>query len=241
MLPLYDTIPSRYPAVANWLLIGVHVLVFMFEVGLPEPALMQLVFTFGMVPAELSAGPPAPYWTPLTAVFLHGGWLHLIANLWTLWIFGDNVEDRMGPVRFVAFYLVCGVCASLVHWFVHPTSPVPVIGASGAIAGVMGAYLAMYHQARIVLLVPLLFWPLFVQVSALFFLFYWFVVQLISSGLEPSLGGGVAYWAHIGGFAAGFGLHRLFLAPGGRTPCADEGPLARAWELQPRGGRHVRI
>lgn len=242
MLPLYDTIPSRYPAVANWLLIGVHVLVFMFEVSLPEPALMQLVFTFGMVPIELTAGPPAPYWTPLTAVFLHGGWLHLIANLWTLWIFGDNVEDRMGPARFVAFYLVCGVCASLVHWFVHPTSTVPVIGASGAIAGVMGAYLAMYHHARIVLLVPLFFWPLFVQVSALFFLFYWFVVQLISSGLEPNVGGGVAYWAHIGGFAAGFALHRLFLAPRGRLPCADEGPLARAWELPPRGGRrHVRL
>lgn len=240
MIPLYDTIPSRYPAVANWLLIGVHVLVFMLLLGLPELPLLTVLFTFGMVPADLSAGPPAPYWTLITCIFLHGGWLHLIANMWTLWIFGDNVEDRMGPVRFVAFYLTCGVAAALAQWLVHPTSTVPVVGASGAIAGVMGAYLVLYHRARIVLLVPLFFWPLFVQVSALFFLFYWLFIQVVSGSLDSGLGGGVAYWAHIGGFVAGLLLHRLFIPSGGRGPWDDEGPLEHAWALS-RGGRHVRL
>ncbi|HEY8375124.1 MAG TPA: rhomboid family intramembrane serine protease [Nannocystis sp.] len=241
MIPLYDTIPSRTPPVATWLLIGVHVLVFMFEISLPESALIDAVFTFGMVPAELTSGPPAPYWTLFTCIFLHGGWGHLIANMWTLWIFGDNVEDRMGPVRFVVFYLLCGAAAAGAELLVSPTSTVPVIGASGAIAGIMGAYLAMFHHARIVLLVPLLFWPLFVQVSALFFLFYWLFIQVMSGSLslDPEVRGGVAYWAHVGGFVVGLALHRLFVARA-RAVCDDEGPLECAWE-PPRRGRHVRI
>lgn len=241
MIPLYDTIPSRNPALATWLLIGVNVLVFMLELGLSEPELIALVFTFGMVPAELSAGPPAPYWTLVTCIFLHGGWAHLIANMWALWIFGDNVEDRMGPVRFVVFFILCGAAAAGAELVVSPTSTTPVIGASGAIAGVMGAYVAMFHHARIVLLIPLIFWPLFIQVSALFFLFYWLFIQVMSGSLslDPDVRGGVAYWAHVGGFVVGLALHRLFVTRG-REASDDEGPLERAWE-PPRRKRHVRL
>lgn len=232
MLPLYDTIPSRTPPVATWFLIGAHVVVFLLEIGLSERELLHALYTFGMVPAALTTDPTPPLWTLVTCIFLHGGWLHLIANMWTLWIFGDNVEDRMGPARFVAFYLLCGAAAAGVELFIHPTSTVPVVGASGAIAGVMGAYLTMFPHSRIVLLVPVLFWPVFVQLSAVFFIFYWFLVQLLSGGLSlgaSTVRGGVAYWAHIGGFLAGLLLYRLFLAAPPRRPARDEGCIEYAW------------
>lgn len=226
MIPLYDTIPSRQPAIAVWLLVGVHVLVFLAELGLPTAALAELVDGFAATPARFAvawaAGDVPPLWTLLTCVFLHAGWLHLIVNLWALWIFGDNVEDRMGPPRFVIFYLLCGAAASTAEVLVHPMSAAPLVGASGAIAGVMGAYLAMYPRARIVLLVPLLFWPLYVEVSALFFCLYWLLVQFLGGGLglgDTTWQGGVAYWAHIGGFLAGLASYRLFLRE--RAPRSD--------------------
>lgn len=229
MIPLYDTIPSRNPPVATWFLIGVNVLVFILEVRLPERELLGALYTFGLVPAELTFGAPA-WWTLVTCIFLHGGWLHLFANMWALWIFGDNVEDRTGPARFVAFYVLCGAIAAATEYALNPTSTAPVIGASGAIAGVMGAYLAMFRHARIVLLIPILFWPVFVQVSAVFFLFYWLLVQLLSGGLEPTgQSGGVAYGAHVGGFVAGLLLHRLFVPRPPRRFAGDEGALEYAW------------
>jgi len=222
MLPLYDTIPGRHPAIAVWSLIGVHVLVFIVELGLPAAARGELVEGFAAVPvrflAAWIAGDLPPLWTLVTCVFLHAGWLHLIANLWALWIFGDNVEDRTGPLRFVIFYLLCGAAASAAEVLAHPMSTAPLVGASGAIAGVMGAYLAMYPRARIVLLVPLLFWPLYVEVSAFFFCLYWLLVQFLGGGLglgDTTWQGGVAYWAHIGGFLVGLASHRLFLRPAG--------------------------
>lgn len=237
MLPLYDTIPSRNPPVATWFLIGVHVVVFILEVRLPERELIGALYTFGMVPADLTFGAVPPWWTLVTCIFLHGGWLHLFANLWTLWIFGDNVEDRLGPARFVAFYLLCGVAAAVTELALHPTSTVPVVGASGAIAGVMGAYLAMFRESRIVLLVPVLFWPVFVQVSAFFFLFYWLLVQVLSGSFAPTgQAGGIAYGAHVGGFVAGLALHRLFLPRPPRRLAGDEGCLEYAWA--PRRRRH---
>lgn len=224
MFPLYDTIPSRKPAVAVWLTIGIHVLVFVIELALPAPALGEVVDAFAAVPARFvvawAAGFVPPLWTLLTCVFLHAGWLHIIANLWALWIFGNNVEDRMGPLRFVMFYLLCGVAASTAEVLAHPMTTAPIVGASGAIAGVMGAYLAMYPRARIVLLVPLLFWPLYVEVSAFFFCLYWLLVQFLGGGLglgDTTWQGGVAYWAHIGGFLAGLASYRPFLRERARS------------------------
>lgn len=234
VIPLYDTIPSRNPPVAMWFLIGLHVVLFLLEVRLPARELVGALYTFGLVPAELTYGAPAPWWTLVTCVFLHAGWLHLLANMWTLWIFGDNVEDRTGPVRFVVFYVLCGVAAAATEYALHPTSTTPVVGASGAIAGVMGAYLAMFPRARIVLLVPILFWSLFVQVSAFFFLFFWLLLQVLSGG--DGTVDGIAYGAHVGGFVAGLVLHRLFVPHASSGFHGDEGALEYAWGPPRRRG-----
>lgn len=240
MFPLRDGIPSRrFPAV-TLALIAVNGLIFLYQWTLPDDGLQNLFYLFGLVPARLSdpawaagVGYPGGGWFSfLSSMFLHGGFLHLAFNMWTLWIFGDNVEDRMGPARFVVFYLLCGAAAAGIELFIHPLSTVPVVGASGAIAGVMGAYLVMFPHSRIVLMIPVLFWPVFVQMSAVFFLFYWFLLQLVSGGLSlgaSTVRGGVAYWAHIGGFVAGLALHRLFLAAPPRRPARDEGCIEYAW------------
>jgi membrane associated rhomboid family serine protease len=152
MFPIGDTIPRRNPSIAMWLLIIANSLVFLFEVGMSEYARQRFFFLFGLVPARYThpewalwvGFPIDDYWPFLTSMFLHGGWVHIIGNMWALWIFGGNVEDRMGPVRFLFFYLLCGLAAGLVHWFTNPNSTVPAVGASGAIAGVMGAYFFLF-------------------------------------------------------------------------------------------------
>ena len=167
MFPLKDTIPSHSPPLMLWMLLLVNAGVFFFELQLSEAQVEQFFYLFGLVPARYShaawarwAGLPIDdYWPFLTHMFLHGGLLHFIGNMWTLWIFGDNVEDRMGPVRFLIFYLLCGLAASLVHYFTNLYSTVPTVGASGAIAGVMGAYFLLYPHARIIMMVPILFLP----------------------------------------------------------------------------------
>jgi membrane associated rhomboid family serine protease len=234
MIPLRDTIPSQSPPVAVWLLIGVNVACFVLELEMGPAELTQTLEGFGLVPASFGVD---RLWQLVTCSFLHGSLMHLVANMWTLWIFGDNVEDRMGPLRFVGFYLLCAVLAALAELMLQPNSPAPMIGASGAIAGVMGAYLVMYPRARIILLVPLLFWPLFFTVPALVFLGYWFVIQVLSGGLglaantaEP---GGIAFGAHVGGFIAGVALHPLFVRRTPRRRQSDERSLESAW--QPRG------
>jgi len=232
VFPVRDTIPSESPPVAMWLLIGVNVACFALELGMTPAELMQTITTFGLVPASFG---PDNAWQLVSSSFLHASLLHLLANLWTLWIFGDNVEDRMGPGRFVGFYLVCAAVAALVELLLRPGSLVPMVGASGAIAGVMGAYLAMYPRARIILMVPLLFWPLFFSVPALLFLGYWFVVQLVSGGLglgATETSGGIAFGAHVGGFLAGLALHPLFVRRPPRRRQSDERCLESAW--QPR-------
>ena len=233
MFPLRDTIPSRRAPVVTWALIAVNCLVFAWQLALPEGSLLRLFHLYGMVPARFSspgwaaeAGYPQSLALPfLTSMFLHGGFFHLLSNMWTLWIFGDNVEDRMGRLRYLLFYLSCGLGAGLVHWLTNLGSTVPTIGASGAIAGVLGAYLVLFPRSRVVTLVPLFFWPLFFEIPAYFYLAFWFVTQLLSGASALASGaagaGGVAWWAHIGGFAAGFALHRLFL--GRRPPKAPEG------------------
>ncbi len=207
----------------TWGLIFINVLVFLFETTLPDPILERLFYVFGLVPAKITnpwwakavLGPDILGWgTFITCMFLHGGWVHIIGNMWTLWIFGDNVEDVMGHWRFLAFYILCGAAASLVHVFMNPVSAVPIVGASGAIAGVMGAYYTLFPRARIVILFPILFIPFFFEVPALFYLGFWFLEQLFSGTLSlsaPMLGGGVAWWAHIGGFIFGLFFNRIFI------------------------------
>ncbi len=222
MFPLQDSTPRRCPPIMTWTLIIVNVVVFLFETTIPKPMLEQFFYVFGLVPAKVTHPEWAKMvgldvfglWPFFTCMFLHGGWIHIFGNMWTLWIFGDNVEDVMGPWRFLAFYLLCGIAASLVHIFMNPNSTVPIIGASGAISGVMGAYYILFPHARIVMFFPILFIPFFFEVPALFYLAIWFFEQLFSGTLSlaaPVQSGGIAWWAHIGGFLFGMFTYRLFI------------------------------
>ena len=225
-------------------LVLVNVLVFFFELTLPRQGVEQLFYLFGIVPDRLThpewaAGigfPAGTYWTILTHEFLHGGWLHLFANMWTLWIFGDNVEDRMGSLRFVIFYLICGSIAGFTQLLTNPDSTVPSVGASGAIAGVLGAYLLFFPTARLIVLLPIFFYPFFFEVPAVLYLFLWFWIQLFSGVAAlagPQEVGGIAWWAHVGGFVSGMLLCRLFVRR--RRPSQpDEYGLEWAWEQKPR-------
>ncbi len=202
MIPLRDVIPSRTFPLVTIAIIIVNAAVFLFEQSLPDPQLNALVAQFGLVPAAFE---PA---SVLTSMFLHAGWLHVIGNMWCLWIFGDNVEDRLGHGRFLVFYLLCGTIAALGQVAVQPDSHVPTIGASGAIAGVMGAYLVLYPRSRILTLIPLFIIFPIIEIPAVYFLLFWFAMQLFSGvgTLATSSGqpvGGVAFWAHVAGFAGG--------------------------------------
>lgn len=242
MIPIQDTVPRRNPPLAVWILILANCLVFLFELAMPEYRLIQFFYRFGLVPARythpqwaLWVGLPVDDYFPfLTSMFLHGGWLHIIANMWALWIFGDNVEDRMGPVRFTIFYILCGLAAGLVHWFTNPNSTVPTVGASGAIAGVMGAYLLLFPRARIVVLLPIFIIPWFFELPAVLYLGFWALTQFFSGTLalaSPSNVGGVAWWAHVGGFVTGMLLHFVFVKShtSYRRPARDQYGLEAAW------------
>jgi membrane associated rhomboid family serine protease len=202
MIPLRDTIPSRTTPYVTVLIIIINSAAWLYEVLLPARVLPVFLQTFGVVPAE--------FWWPtiVTSMFLHGGWMHIIGNMWYLWIFGDNVEDRLGHLRFVVFYLVCGTAAAIGQIAVDPTSTLPTIGASGAIAGVMGAYFVLYPRARVLTVVPLIiFWEI-IELPAIFLLGFWFVMQLFSAGAIAVTAathgsGGVAFAAHVAGFLVG--------------------------------------
>ena len=227
-------------------LILINVVVFFFELSLSRESIIQLFYLFGVVPARFtdpewaaSIGfPIGSYWSLLTHQFLHGGWLHIVANMWTLWIFGDNVEDRMGPLRFIIFYLVCGVLAALTQVLVTPNATIPSVGASGAIAGVLGAYFLFFPTARLIVLIPILFFPFFFELPAVIFLVLWFFIQLFSGTAmlaSPQQVGGIAFWAHIGGFIAGMLLCRFFVRrPVRRRLQSDEYGLEWAWEPRER-------
>ncbi len=227
-------------------LILINVVVFFFELSLSRESIIQLFYLFGVVPARFtdpewaaSIGfPIGSYWSLLTHQFLHGGWLHIVANIWTLWIFGDNVEDRMGPLRFIIFYLVCGVLAALTQVLVTPDATIPSVGASGAIAGVLGAYLLFFPTARLIVLIPILFFPFFFELPAVIFLVLWFFIQLFGGTAmlaSPQQVGGIAFWAHIGGFIAGILLCRFFVRrPVRRRLQPDEYGLEWAWEPRER-------
>jgi rhomboid family protein len=205
MFPLYDTVRSRRFPLVNLLLIGANILAFVYELQLGSASLERFIFTWGLIPDRLVADPTRVWITIFSAMFLHGGWVHILSNMWVLYIFGDNVEARMGGMRYLIFYLLSGVAAGLLQTYILPTSGVPMIGASGAIAGILGAYLILYPGARIASLIPILFIFTIIEVPAFIFLLFWFVLQLFSGlfMIQGGGGSGIAWWAHIGGFIFG--------------------------------------
>src|SRR5262245_17783430 len=219
MIPFRDNIPSRTFPVINVLLIVANVLVFLYELSLGS-GLDRFIMHYGVVPAAVFAWPESnlsvsAVITPFfTSMFLHGGWLHLIGNMWYLWIFGDNVEDRLGHFAYLVFYLLCGLGAGVVHTILNYDMTIPSVGASGAIAAVLGAYVISYPFARVLTLIPIfVFWQI-VEIPALIVLGLWFVLQFLygAASLAATTGpaGGVAWWAHIGGFVIGMIMVRLF-------------------------------
>ncbi len=241
MFPIRDNIPSRTVPIVNYAIIGLCALAFLAQLGDQDDS---LVYQFGMVPLRvfhpeerieirevvpvpgrgivqrvliLEPSPVNPWITLLTCIFLHGGWMHFLGNMWFLYIFGDNVEDRIGHVGYLLFYLFCGVAASFAHLMTNPESPLPTIGASGAIAGVMGAYFLFYPRARVLSVVPIFVFLHFIVLPAPVFLGIWFLLQLFQSQLITDVtAGGVAWWAHIGGFIVG-ALGALLLNAVGET------------------------
>ncbi len=214
MIPIRDTQRSRRRPFVNWLFIALNLLVFVYEISLTERGLNAFTLKYGVIPAVLvNPGAFTPNalrmtsgWLALiTSLFIHVGWVHLFGNLMYLFIFGDNVEDRLGHGRYAIFYLSSGIIASLAHVFSSPSSTVPTVGASGAIAGVLGAYFVMFPRARVLALIPIGFFLPMVEVPSIVFLFLWFLTNLFSgvASIGVAAQGGVAWWAHIGGFVAG--------------------------------------
>lgn len=214
MIPLRDNIPSSRRPLVTYTLIALNILFFLLALA-TGPLMPQFITTFGFIPARFfaiwEAHPEhygALYLPLLTTMFLHGSWLHLIANMWTLFIFGDNVEDRLGHFRYLFFYLACGVAGTMLHAALAPTSWVPLVGASGAIAGVMGAYFLLFRRAMVLVFIPFFFVAPIVEVPAYVFLGVWFLLQFFSGafsilGPRAAQTGGIAFWAHVGGFVAG--------------------------------------
>lgn len=215
MIPLRDTQPSRTTPIVTVGIIVVNVLVFLYQVSLDRFSVNHLIAEYGVIPDRLHA------LSLVTSMFLHGGWMHVIGNMWFLWIYGDNVEDVLGHARYLLFYLLAGVAAALLQVALNWDSRVPMIGASGAIAGVMGAYLIKFPRSRILTLIPVFVFFTTVEIPAVFILLYWFVIQFFSGvgsiGYSHLSQGGVAWFAHIGGFVAGM---ILILVMGTRDPYA---------------------
>lgn len=211
MIPLRDKNPSQTTPFVNYAIIAANVLVFLFELSLGRH-LEGFIDHFGVVPIHFGEDfhsfhfSQATFLSPFSAMFLHGGWMHLIGNMWFLYVFGDNVEDRFGHVRYFFFYIISGLGAALTQILINPMSKVPMVGASGAIAGVLGAYILLYPNAKVVTFIPIFFFYQVAELPAFFFLGFWFLMQFLSGFMSLGFGadaGGVAWWAHIGGFACG--------------------------------------
>jgi len=215
MIPLRDTAPSHNYPMVTMAIIGVNVVVFVAQLAM-GPEADRFAYFYGLVPARYSRPQIAEYFSfgqqvfaMISFMFLHGGFLHLIGNMWSLYIFGDNVEDRLGHLRYLAFYLLCGLVSGLSHLLLNFNSNIPTIGASGAIAGVMGAYIVLFPNARILTLIPILIFPWFVEIRAYFFLGVWFLIQFANATLSHGAVSGVAWWAHVGGFVSGMALLKV--------------------------------
>jgi membrane associated rhomboid family serine protease len=217
MIPIRDTIPSGNVPILNNTIIGLNIFFYLIKLA-QGTAVNQFIFTYGLVPARYSNPELAAYFSfgqqalaLVSFMFIHGGFWHILGNMWSLYIFGDNVEDRLGHFRYLLFYLLCGWASGLFHLLTNWDSQIPTIGASGAIAGIMGAYLVLYPGSRILTLIPIFFIPYFIEIPAVFFLGIWFILQLLNATSSGAAGGGIAWWAHIGGFIVGILGLRLFL------------------------------
>lgn len=216
MFPLRDINKSNTFPFVNLAIIVINVLVFLFELSLAEPGLDEFFKDFGLVPRHfVSDFGASAIGTIFSSMFLHGGWMHLISNMWALHIFGDNIEDRVGHVKYVFFYLLCGIAAALTQVFVSSNSSIPTVGASGAIAGVLGGYIVLFPGARVLAILPIFFIIRLVEVPAVVYLGFWFISQFFTGvaslgAAAEDAGGGVAWWAHIGGFIMGVMLVKIF-------------------------------
>jgi rhomboid family protein len=225
MIPIRDDQPRFSTPYVTYFLVALNVVVFLMELSVgaqSRGALNSLIFEFGVIPGQvldsLQGGPqlsPVGAVVPIfTSMFLHGSWLHIIGNMWVLWIFGDNIEDHVGHFLYLVFYLVCGFAAAVTHILLNPGSNVPTVGASGAIAGILGAYFLLYPKARVLTIVPLIVFFTFWWLPAWIVLGYWFLVQFLSGtatsvAYSSSTSGGIAFWAHVGGFVAGIILIKV--------------------------------
>lgn len=218
MIPLHDDNPTTIKPLVTIAFIIINILIFFWELTAFTNGNQAAVIAWSFIPSTLLQGKSlpdeiaivSPSITLITSMFLHGGWMHLVGNMLYLWIFGNNVEDAMGHVRFIIFYLICGVIAALAHALPNPGSDIPTLGASGAISGVLGAYVLLYPHARILVFVPLGVLSRAMYLPAGWVLGFWFILQLVSSGFSGAEGGGIAWGAHIGGFIAGMSLIPLF-------------------------------
>ena len=214
MIPLRDSTPSKYFPLVTVILIALNLFIFLQQ-ALSTPLQMEgLIINYGFIPAllterlEVSSFWGVLYPPLLTATFLHGSWFHVISNMLYLWIFGDNIEDKLGHFRFLLFYLISGVAANLIYYVTAINSPIPLVGASGAIAGILGAYFIAFPKAKITTLIFVFIFAFIRKIPAIFFLFFWFIIQIFN-GIFGATGSSVAWWAHIGGFIVGFLLMSL--------------------------------
>ena len=218
MIPLKDDNPTKSKPVVSYGIIGFCVLIFIAQLGLSENELRDFTYSYGLIPSVLFGIDQlpndlvriSPIGTIFTSMFMHGGWMHLIGNMLYMWIFADNIEDDLGTLNFVIFYFVCGVGAAMSQVLMDINSQIPMIGASGAIGGILGAYLINYPNARVLVLIPFGFFSQLIKIRALYVLGFWFILQFINSAMTSSSGGGVAYAAHIGGFICGVILILFF-------------------------------
>lgn len=222
MIPIRDTAPCHSTPIVTWILMAICIIVFVWMQLLPDEMQRQLTYQFGMVPIRYSNPnwarsfglPPDHYLSFITNLFLHGGWFHLGVNMLFMWIFSDNVEDRMGKIPFLMFYLICGLLATALQYYFDPSLAIPVVGASGAIAGILGAYYVLYPFERVILWLPIFFLPIVIHVPAIAFLGVWVIIQLhkaTTAMVFDNVPIDSAWWAHLGGFIAGVILHKLFL------------------------------
>jgi membrane associated rhomboid family serine protease len=253
MIPIRDSIVVRTTPSVVYALIVANVVVFLFQISMMGLAGQKFVYEYALVPlrysnpvwAQYQGLSPNDYFPFISSFFMHGGFLHILLNMWTLYIFGSSVESRYGSVAFFVFYILCGLGANITHFYFNQDSPVPVLGASGAVAGVMGAYAATFPRARLIMLFPIVFIPLFFELPALSFVALWFGLQVLQGAVEmfrPSMGGGIAWWAHIGGFVAGIALLPLLWLGGiGRKGTVYDSRRGKPYRTLSRRGKRWRV
>ncbi len=213
MLPLRDNVPRRRKPIITGIIIAINIIIYLWQATMDSYQLRVFFYDFGLIPGYFIEDIMASSYTILTSIFLHGGLGHLVGNMWILALFGDNVEDRMGRFSFLWFYIISGIVANFIHLIFNISSTTPTIGASGAVAGIMAAYVFLFPLARVVSVIPIFFFPYIVSIPALFFISIWFLTQVYygTIGLAVGNAGGVAWWAHIGGFIFGAIFYRFFL------------------------------